>query len=82
MGTRYTANHAAACVACLPMGSSTLAAYEPALKWTWVEHKLHELESMLARKTLPYPWDKQDPEVEFEAVPLDEFIEWYQSTHN
>ena len=83
MGATYSASHAAACAACLPMGSATLAAYEPALAWTWVEHKIHEIESILARKVLPYPWEKQPPqEVEFEAVPLDEFTEWYQRTHH
>jgi len=79
MGTAYTANHAAACAACLPMGSSTLAAYEPALAWTWTEHKLHELESIIAHKLLPYPWEKVPDRVEYEAVPVDEFVEWYKT---
>ena len=80
MGRDFTANHAAACAACLPMGSATLAAYEPALRWTWTEHKLHELESILARRLLPYPWDKAAPSsVEFEAAPVDELMEWLAS---
>lgn len=84
MGTAFTANHAAACAACLPMGSCTLAAYEPALQWTWVEHKIHELESILARHVLPYPWEAKQgmDEVEFEAVEIDEFVAWYETMHH
>lgn len=83
LGTDFSAFHAAACLSCLPLGSSLLSAIDGRANYTYGEYLLHSIMSMLAGKEIPFPWDKKKTGIEgieTEAVPLDEFIDWYTNT--
>lgn len=81
MGSDFGAFHAAGCIACLPTGSALLSAIDGRLAWGTSDFLLHGIAQMLAGKELPFPWDEKSgiDGVETEAVPLDEFRDWYEN---
>lgn len=83
MGAEFSAYHAADCLACLPHGSAFREAVDPSTVWTDAEYFLHGIVQMLAGKEIPYPWEKSKTGidgVDTEAVPLDEFYDWYTNS--
>lgn len=70
----------AACAACLPHGSFTLARINPAAGWGITDYKLHEIACMLAGRVLPFPWDRKEAEYEplpeFGSVPVEDMEAW------
>ena len=83
MGEEFSAFHAGACLSNLPLGSALLGALEPGCRWTQQDYLLHGLMCMQAGKVIPFPWERSKggiDGVDTEAVPLDEFREWYEKT--
>lgn len=82
LGADFGAFHAGACLCNLPIGSSLMAAVDERATYTRTEYMLHAIMCGLVGKAIPYPWDKQCgiDGIETEAVPLDEFREWYETT--
>lgn len=82
LGSDFGAFHAGACLCNLPIGSSLMAAVDERATYTRTEYMLHAIMCGLVGKAIPYPWDKQCgiDGIETEAVPLDEFREWYETT--
>ena len=82
-GVDFGAFHAGACLCNLPIGSATMAAIDERATYTRSEYMLHAIMCGLVGKAIPYPWEKKRgiDGIETEAVPLDEFREWYEHTN-
>ena len=87
MGEEFSIWQAAACVCCLPMGSSLLAATDPKLQYSMTDYLLHRVSDLLAGKHLPYPWEAETRRAiaDFGSLSVDEFMEWrnreWRDTH-
>lgn len=78
LGTHYTAFHAAACAACLPLGSSLMSAINPTASWSTEAYLLRGIWQSVIGKEIPLPWETKQNKIETEGLPLDEFIKWYE----
>lgn len=79
LGADFSAFHAAACLICMPAGSSQLyARIDKRLMWNLTEYKLHSIHQSIVGKEIPYPWDKPETNLpELEAIDIDEFEKWH-----
>ena len=84
LGIDFSAFHAAACLACLPLGAQTLARVVPATQYTYTDYLLHAIIRAITGEEIPYPWAKKKSGIEgidTEALPFDEFLDWYNNTN-
>lgn len=81
LGSKFTIWQASACAVCLPPGSKLMGEIDERLSWSITDILIHNLYDFFAHKHVPFPWenahDHQNNLPEFEALPLDEFQEWY-----
>lgn len=79
MGQDFTVWHAAACAACLPLGSATLARIDRRLQWTAGEVLLCAIRNLFAAESVQLDGfdNGSDGLPEFGELPRDEFMEWY-----
>lgn len=77
VGADFSIWQAAACVACLPMGSSLLQAIDPKLQYTTTDFLLHRIGDLLAREHIPFPWEKGEQAIaDFRVMDKDAFDAW------
>ena len=60
IGIEFSHRHAAACLTCLPAGSSLLARINPKCTYTKTEMLLHAILNMLSSEHIPYPWEDSE----------------------
>lgn len=67
----------------LPMGSALMAAIDERATYSRCEYMLHAIMCGLVGKAIPYPWERKGgmDGIDTEAVPLEEFREWYEQTN-
>ena len=82
MGHDFTIWQAAACAACLPLGSALLAAIDPKLQYTTADYLVHRLGDLLAHQHIPYPWEQQSRQqiASFGSMPIDELDKYLNGT--
>ena len=78
MGTDFSCWQAAACVCCLPMGSSLIAAENEQATYSMEELLLHGIRDLLAHEHLPYPWEEAPTRAiaDFGSMTVEEYEAW------
>ena len=79
LGRDFSMWQAAACAACLPLGSALLAALDPKAGYSQSDFLLHRISDLIAREHIPYPWEKQgaEPVADFGTMGIDDFKRWH-----
>lgn len=72
MGEDYSAEHAAACIACLPMDSALFARVNPTCKLLLKDLPVKALTDALTR-------NKGTEDVEYGSMPVEDFDRWLKS---
>lgn len=80
MGKDFSIWHAAACVACLPLGSRLMQAIDPKAQYSQSDYLLHRLGDFMAQQHIPYPWEMKDKKVaDFGTMEIESFKRWHAS---